>query len=50
MAVAMRKLVYGPRAENIRAFDACVELASVRRVTQAVALFIAEWCDLEPRR
>jgi len=42
-------LVYGPRAENIHAFDERVDLASVRRVTQAVALFVAEWCGLGPR-
>lgn len=43
-------LVYGPNAENIHAFDERVELESVRRVTQAVALFVAEWCDVETRR
>ncbi len=43
-------LVYGPRAENIHAFDERVELESVRRVTQAVALFVAEWCGVETRR
>ncbi len=42
-------LVYGPRAENIHAFDERVELESVRRVTQAVALFVAEWCGVETR-
>jgi len=43
-------LVYGPRAENIHAFDERVELESLRRVTQAVALFVAEWCGVETRR
>ncbi len=43
-------LVYGPTAENIHAFDERVELESVRRVTQAVALFVAEWCGVETRR
>ncbi|MEJ2173597.1 MAG: ArgE/DapE family deacylase [bacterium] len=42
-------LVYGPKAENIHAFDERVDLASVRRVTQAVALFVAEWCGVGPR-
>lgn len=42
-------LVYGPKAENIHAFDERVELESVRRVTQAVALFVAEWCGVETR-
>jgi len=43
-------LVYGPRAENIHAFDERVELESLRRVTRAVALFVAEWCGVEARR
>ena len=43
-------LVYGPKAENIHAFDERVELESLRRVTQAVALFIAEWCGVETRK
>ncbi|HSH06855.1 MAG TPA: ArgE/DapE family deacylase [Burkholderiales bacterium] len=42
-------LVYGPKAENIHAFDERVELESLRRVTRAVALFIAEWCGVEER-
>ena len=40
-------LVYGPHSENIHGFDERVSLESVRRVTGAVALFIAEWCGLE---
>ena len=40
-------LVYGPRAENIHGFDERVDLDSMRRVTQATALFIADWCGLE---
>lgn len=40
-------LVYGPRAESIHGFDERVDLDSVRRVTQAMALFIAQWCGLE---
>ncbi|MDP3860170.1 MAG: ArgE/DapE family deacylase [Phaeovulum sp.] len=40
-------LVYGPRAEAIHGFNERVDLASVRRVTQATALFIAGWCGLE---
>ena len=42
-------LVYGPRAENIHAFDERVELESMRRVTQTLALFIAQWCGVEAR-
>jgi acetylornithine deacetylase len=41
-------LVYGPNADSIHGFDERVELESVRRCTQAMALFIAEWCGLEP--
>lgn len=41
-------LVYGPRAEAIHGFNECVELESLRRVTQTAALFIAGWCGLEP--
>lgn len=41
-------LVYGPRAEAIHGFNERVELESMRRVTQATALLIAQWCGLEP--
>lgn len=40
-------LVYGPHAESIHGFNECVELESIRRVTKATALFIAEWCGVE---
>jgi len=40
-------LVYGPYSENIHGFDERVSLASVKRVTGAIALFIAQWCGLE---
>lgn len=40
-------LVYGSLAEDIHGFDERVELDSVRRVTQVIALFVAEWCGLE---
>ncbi len=40
-------LVYGPEARQVHGFDECVSLESVRRNTQAIALFIAEWCGLE---
>lgn len=42
-------LVYGPNADRIHGFDERVELESVRRNTQAVALFIADWCGLAPK-
>ena len=40
-------LVYGPTADSIHGFDERVDLESVRRCTQAMALFVAEWCGLE---
>jgi len=40
-------LVYGPRAEAIHGFNERVELESVRRITKATAMFIAEWCGVE---
>ena len=40
-------LCYGPMGENIHAFDERVSLASVKRITGAMALFVAEWCGLE---
>lgn len=40
-------LVYGPEAEAIHGFDERVNLESVRRVTQSIALFIADWCGVE---
>lgn len=41
-------LVYGPVAENIHGFDERVSLSSLKRVTGAMALFIAGWCGTEP--
>ncbi|CEJ14056.1 acetylornithine deacetylase [bacterium YEK0313] len=41
-------LTYGPLAENIHGFDERVRISSIRRITGAIALFIAEWCGLEP--
>lgn len=41
-------LVYGPISENIHGFDERVNVESVRQVTISIALFIAEWCGLEP--
>lgn len=43
-------LVYGPLSENIHAFDERVSLSSIKRVTGAIALFVAEWCGLERTR
>jgi acetylornithine deacetylase len=43
-------LVYVPVAENIHGFDERVNIESIRRVTRCLALFVAAWCGLEPRR
>ncbi len=40
-------LVYGPRAAAIHGFNERVELESMRRVTKATAMFIADWCGVE---
>ena len=42
-------LCYGPTSENIHGFDERVSLDSVRRCTNAMALFVAEWCGTERR-
>jgi len=39
-------LVYGPLSDGIHGFDERVSLESVRQNTQAIALFVAEWCGL----
>ncbi|MBG6191356.1 acetylornithine deacetylase [Arthrobacter sp. CAN_A212] len=39
-------LVYGPVSEAIHGFDERVHVESVRKVTKAIALFIAEWCGV----
>ncbi len=40
-------LCYGPISKNIHGFDEAVSLASLKRVTTAMALFTAEWCGVE---
>ena len=42
-------LVYGPAAEAIHGFDEKLDIESMRRVTKAIALFVAEWCGLDKR-
>ena len=39
-------LVYGPAAEAIHGFNERLDLESMRRVTKAIALFVAGWCGL----
>jgi acetylornithine deacetylase len=41
-------LCYGPVSQNIHAFDERVSIASLQRITTAMALFVAEWCGVEP--
>lgn len=40
-------IVYGPECRMPHGYDEAVNLESVRKVTQTIALFIAEWCGLE---
>lgn len=40
-------LCYGPISENIHGFDERVSLASLKRITGTMALFVAEWCGVE---
>ncbi|MCJ2089860.1 ArgE/DapE family deacylase [Methylobacterium sp. E-005] len=42
-------LCYGPTSQNIHGFDERVSLASVKRITTTMALFVAEWCGTERR-
>jgi acetylornithine deacetylase len=39
-------LCYGPTADAIHGFDERVDLDTVQRCTEVIALFIAEWCGL----
>lgn len=41
-------IVYGPSAQRPHGYDEAVSLESLRKVTQTYALFIAQWCGLEP--
>ena len=45
-----KALVYGPYSENIHGFNERVCLSSLKRVTGTIALFVADWCKLEPCR
>ena len=42
----MPALCWGPEAESIHGFDERVNLASVQRCTEVIALFVARWCGL----
>lgn len=41
-------LCYGPNCRAIHGIDEAVEIESVRRITKAMALFVAHWCGVEP--
>jgi acetylornithine deacetylase len=41
-------LCYGPSGQNVHGYDERVSLASIKRITTSIALFIADWCGLEP--
>ena len=37
-------VLYGPIGRGYHGYDEAVEVESVRKVTEALALFIADWC------
>lgn len=39
-------LTYGPVSQAIHGYDERVDVESVRRITTAMALFVAEWCGV----
>jgi acetylornithine deacetylase len=41
-------MVYGPVCEDAHGFDERVNIPSIRDATKAIALFIADWCGVEP--
>ncbi|MBN9669382.1 ArgE/DapE family deacylase [Roseibium aggregatum] len=42
-------LTYGPVSKNIHGIDECVNLPSLKRVTQTIALFTAQWCGISAK-
>ena len=40
-------LIYGPKCIASHGFNEAVDIASVRQTTQAMAIFIADWCGLD---
>jgi acetylornithine deacetylase len=40
-------LCYGPTTEGVHGFDERCSISSLKRITTAMALFIAEWCGVE---
>jgi acetylornithine deacetylase len=41
-------VVYGPHCRMPHGYDEAVDLESLRKVTQTLAVFVADWCGLEP--
>ena len=41
-------MVFGPVSESIHGFDERASLDSIRKVTKTIALFVADWCGVEP--
>lgn len=41
-------LVYGPTSKGIHGYNEAVSIKSIENVTNAIALYIAMWCGLEP--
>jgi acetylornithine deacetylase len=41
---------YGPEATHIHGIDESVSLESTRQVARVLALYVARWCGLEPRK
>jgi len=41
-------LVFGPECQRMHGADECVSVASLKEVTGAMALFIAQWCGVKP--
>ncbi|AZR92774.1 acetylornithine deacetylase [Bordetella trematum] len=39
---------YGPKARNVHGFDECVSVDSMINVATTLALFMQQWCGLEP--
>jgi acetylornithine deacetylase len=40
-------LCYGPSGRDSHSYDERVSMASVKQITQTIALFVADWCGVE---
>ncbi|OQW54055.1 MAG: acetylornithine deacetylase [Proteobacteria bacterium SG_bin9] len=41
-------LCFGAKAERMHGFNERVDIESLRKTTRTIALFVAEWCGIEP--